>query len=70
MYIPGEILTFDNVFVDSPNNRRSTVAHFYEKLLKLKDQMHAPAGRVLAEVRHRRMEQFLADFFEEWGDVA
>ena len=67
LYIPGENLEFQNYFVDSPSNRTSTIAHFYEKLLKLRDQMHTPTGRRLAEIRHSRMERFLSEFFEEWG---
>lgn len=68
MHIPGEQLDFHNCFVDSPHHRTSTVAHFYEKLLNLRDQMHTPTGRELAQIRHVRMEQFLADFFEEWQE--
>lgn len=70
IYLPGERLVFDGYFVESPDHRTSTVAHFYEKLFKLRDQMHTPTGRKLANVRHQRMEQFMADFFEEWGEMS
>ena len=44
----------------------SSIAHFYEKLLLLKDRMGTDAGRRRAEHRHRVMESFLAEFYAEW----
>ena len=42
-----------------------TISHFYQKLLLLKDRMNTPAGRRLAEQRHRFTETFLRQFFDE-----
>ena len=47
-------------------NDGSTVNHFYEKLLLLKDRMNTPTGRAIAESRHQFMEVYLKRFFEEW----
>jgi uncharacterized protein len=46
-------------------NEGSTVAHFFEKLLKLRTMMHTAAGRREAEIRHVRMVDYLDAFFEE-----
>jgi uncharacterized protein len=45
---------------------KSTIGHFYDKLLKLKDMMNTPTGRIIAEARHKILEQFLEQFYSEW----
>ncbi|GLY80080.1 HD domain-containing protein [Actinoallomurus sp. CA-142502] len=44
----------------------STINHFYEKLLLLKDRMNTESGRSFAERRHRVIEAFVHDFVAEW----
>jgi uncharacterized protein len=44
----------------------STINHFYEKLLLLKDRMHTGLARQLAQGRHQYLEEFLHEFMEEW----
>jgi uncharacterized protein len=44
----------------------STVNHFYEKLLLLKDRTNTATGRAIAEERHAFMEDYLRRFFKEW----
>ena len=44
----------------------TTVNHFYEKLLLLKDLMNTETGRRIAAERDRCMRDFLAEFYAEW----
>ncbi|MFC1741026.1 HD domain-containing protein [Nanoarchaeota archaeon] len=44
----------------------TSVNHFYEKLLLLKELMNTDAGRKVAEGRHKFMEQYLEQFYKEW----
>lgn len=53
-------------FTEYKQNKGTTINHFYEKLLLLKDRMNTAAGKRMAQARHDFMQQYLDQFFAEW----
>ena len=63
-------IPFNRENFDESKNSASEIHHFYDKLLKLKDNMNTETGKEMAEVRHNFMENFLDQFFKEWkGEI-
>ncbi|MCS0672137.1 HD domain-containing protein [Cytobacillus firmus] len=70
IYDPGleirKVMTED----EYRNGKSSSINHFYEKLLKLRDLLNTDTAREMAEERHQIMEQYLHQFFIEWNGQA
>lgn len=48
------------------NPEMTTIQHFDDKLLKLKDLVHTQFAKEMAEERHVFLEEFLRRFYKEW----
>lgn len=57
----GQLIHHDTV------KENTSVQHFYDKLLKLKDKMNTNYAKQLADKRHRFMETYLSQFLHEWN---
>jgi uncharacterized protein len=66
MYNPNVKVKMAKNFEEYKNAGQTTINHFYEKLLLLKDRINTKTGKKMAEGRHRFMEEYLERFFAEW----
>ena len=58
--------SLDKIQVGEPAANKSTINHFYEKLLLLERLMNTPTGRAIAEKRTVYLTNYLEAFFDEW----
>ncbi|MCL5438705.1 MAG: HD domain-containing protein [Patescibacteria group bacterium] len=63
---PNIKLTFHKTFEEYKTKSTTTINHFYEKLLLLRDRMNTKTGREIAEKRHKFLKRYLDRFLEEW----
>lgn len=71
-----EILIYDpdnNEIVDAKEynekGSKTSISHFYDKLLKIKDLINTETAKEIAIERHKFLEDFLKEFFDEWDGV-
>lgn len=67
LYDPSVAPTLHDSKEAYAQDKGHTINHFYEKLLLLKDRMETTTAQRLAAQRHAVMEQFLAQFKQEWN---
>ena len=66
MYDPKVEPQLTGTFEDYKSKQTTTLNHFYEKLLLLKDMMNTDSGKVVAQQRHEVMVDFVNQFKLEW----
>lgn len=69
IYDPQEKPKMNMTREEYKSHTGNTINHFYEKLLLLKDLMNTDSGKKIASERHRYMEGFLQQFFDEWNGI-
>ncbi|MFN3234502.1 MAG: HD domain-containing protein [Gammaproteobacteria bacterium] len=69
LYNPSESPKTHKTFEEYKKYQSTTINHFYEKLLLLKDRLHTDTAREIAQERHEYMEAFLKQFYKEWEVV-
>lgn len=66
IYEPNIQSEMHETFEDYANAKTSTINHFYEKLLLLKDRLNTQTGKKIGKERHDFMQAFLKQFYSEW----
>jgi uncharacterized protein len=63
---PSLNVTMHDSFEEYAASKTSTINHFYEKLLLLKNRLNTTTAKEIGEKRHAIMEHFLEQFHGEW----
>lgn len=69
IYIPQEKIELNLNEQEYKNQKTSTIAHFYQKLLLLKDMMNTKEGKKIAQQRHQFLVHFLKEFYLEINEI-
>lgn len=65
LYLP-QVPVNEKVDYDPNKLNISTIHHFYDKLLNLKDMMNTKTGKKFAKKLHKITERFLKEFHAQW----
>jgi len=66
IYNPNIKPKFHKSFKAYKDGKSTSINHFYEKLLFLKDRLNTKTGKRIAQKRHKFLESYLKQFFKEW----
>ncbi len=69
IFNPESLPKLHSIAEEYARSRTHTIAHFYEKLLLLKDRMETATGKKMAEERHQFLCLYLETFFSEIGFI-
>jgi len=69
MYDPELDPTLHSSFEDYVNSKTTSINHFHEKLLLLKDRLHTATAKKIGQERHDFMLAFLKQFDREWNST-
>jgi len=69
MHNPNSEIVMHENFDQYKNSKGTTINHFYEKLLLLKDRINTKTAKIIADERHSYMETFLKQFYDEWNSL-
>jgi len=70
MHNPETEIVFHENFEQYKKSKGTTINHFHEKLLLLKDRMNTKTAKKIAEHRHNYMQDFLNQFMDEWKSIS
>ena len=68
LYNP-EILLSKKVTDYRKRDSYSSIHHFYDKILSLKNTLNTKTAKKMAKARHQYIEQYLKRFFKEWKGI-
>ena len=69
MYNPDFEIRENMTIEEYRSDKSSSLHHFYEKILKLKDLMNTETAKVIAEERHHFVGTFIDQFMKEWNSI-
>ncbi len=68
IHIPGKKVKMHDSKKEYFFSESTSINHFHEKLLLLKDRMNTKTAKKIAEGRHRFLKEYLKKFLKEWED--
>lgn len=66
IYNPAIKSRFHRSFKEYREEKSTSINHFYEKVLLLKDRLNTKTAKKIAQKRHEFLERYLKQFFKEW----